>query len=91
MAPLLVPVVVSVSLLDIFERGGLVVVLEFRTQLLMDCVCKLQELREDEGTWIALKGSKSRRNRFCLVYSFNNRLLLIQLRVCFHPFIITIV
>ena len=30
-APLLVPVVVSVFLVDIFERGGLVVVLEFRT------------------------------------------------------------
>jgi len=35
--PLLVPVVVSVSLVDIFERGGLVVVLEFRTRFLMVC------------------------------------------------------
>ena len=37
---------------------------------------------EDEGTWVAMKGSKSERKRFCLVYSsFTNRLLLLQLRV----------
>ena len=35
-AALLVPVVVSVSLFAIFERGGLVVVLDFRTQFLMN-------------------------------------------------------
>jgi hypothetical protein len=34
-----------------------------------------------EDTWVALKGSKSRRNRSCLVHSFNNRRLLLQLRV----------
>ena len=39
------------------------------------------ELGEDEGAWVVLKGSKSRRNRSCLVYSFNNRRLLLQLRV----------
>ena len=37
-------------------------------------------VKECDGTWVALKGSKSRRNRSCLVYSFNNRLVLLQLR-----------
>ena len=37
-------------------------VLEFRTQFLMDC---LQRIEETEGTWVALKGSKSSKtNRF---------------------------
>ena len=82
MAALLVPVVVSVSLLvDIFERGGLVVVLDFRTQLLMDLLQSCKELGEKEGTWVALKGRKSRRNRSCLLCSFNHRVLLLQLRV----------
>ena len=58
-AALLVPVVCSDPLMvDIFERGGLVVTFVFRTDFLMI----LTNSREDVGTWDALKGNKSRRN-----------------------------
>ena len=77
-AALLVPVVVSVSLLvDIFERGGLVVVFEFRTHLAKN----YREERRFPGTWVALKGSRSTKNRSFLVYSFTNRPLLLHLHV----------
>ena len=51
---------------------------------IFDGIASSKELGEDEGAWVALKGSKSKRNRyFCfLVYSSNIRLLLLQLRVC---------
>ena len=48
-APLLVPVVCSVFLVDIFERGGLVVVLDFRTHFLTQsyrCKATLKEERD---------------------------------------------
>ena len=50
---------------------------------IFDDFASSNELGEDEGTWVALKGSESRRNRNLFkVYSFNNRpLLLLQLRV----------
>ena len=40
-----------------------------------------KKLGEDEGTWVALKGSKSTVEEIDLVKRFNNRLLLLQLRV----------
>ena len=47
-------------LVNIFERGGLVVVLEFRTDLLMILLKKLQRIEEDEGNWVTMKGSMSK-------------------------------
>jgi hypothetical protein len=41
-AALLVPVVCSDPFVDIFERGGLVVVLEFRTHFFDELFAKLQ-------------------------------------------------
>ena len=61
------PVVVSVPLVDIFEKGGLVVVL-FQDPI-FDDFASSKELGEDEGAWVALKGSKSIRKRSCLEYS----------------------
>ena len=45
------------------------------------CEVQLGEDGRKVGTCVALKGSKSRRNQSCLVFSFNDRLLLLQLRV----------
>ena len=61
------------------SRGGLVV--DFVSGLTFCLFPGGNELWEDEGAWVALKRSKSKRTRSCLVYSFNNRLLLLLLRV----------
>ena len=54
----------------------------FRTQFLM-ILQVAANVGEDEGAWVALNGSKSRRKRSCLVYSFINhrRRHHLQLRV----------
>jgi hypothetical protein len=49
----------------------------FRTDILESAMNWGEDGRK-VGTCVALKGSKSRRNRSCLVYSSNNRLLLLQ-------------
>ena len=78
MAPLLVPVV-SVSLLvDIF-RGGLVVLLDFRTDFCTNVRKELSGRTKVLGShW---KEARVEETIDRLVYSFNDRLLLLQLRV----------
>ena len=52
-------------------------ILDFRTDFLT-----ILTTRGDEGNWVTMKGSMSKTNRSCLVYSFNDRQLLLQLHVC---------
>ena len=73
------PVGVSVSLVDIFLKRGFGRGLGFRTHFLMILLQRIEG--EDEGNWVTMKGSTSKTNSSCLVYSFNGRLLLLQLRV----------
>jgi hypothetical protein len=61
-----------------FQKRGFGRGFGFRTDFLTN-VLKLQRIGR-EGNWVTMKGSTST-NRSCLVYSFNNRHRLLQLRV----------